>query len=383
MPNSNIFVKDIKNKRAYQTLKEKNFIIPAKHADIYPHLTFKISKVSDYLEVVNLLSKTKYENFVNGEIIYRGMADSSWKLLPSLGRIDNLGENQERNLVNNFLVLRPEAFTNLNTNFEILSKMQHYELPTRLLDFTSNPLIALFFACSDLINKKDARIVCHRAFVEISKNPIIESVCSFYESSSQEDLFLDELEVSPQSYLRRIYLNKSDRLLIARPSYWNERIQRQSAIFMIFPNRLVDRYSLWAYGGKELYDRFWDSYEIELTAVSNEPLNKIYNFSNFKNPFADRTQHVTHNSLNKLFSYYKDTETFNNWDIPFKNRFQFDCEIEEIDMKTIKDEFCSIIIDKKDKSHILEQLQAIGIDESFVYPELQYTARKVKNMYIN
>lgn len=112
MPNSNIFVKDIKNKRAYQTLKEKNFIIPAKNADIYPHLTFKISKVSDYLEVVNLLSKTKYENFVNGEIIYRGMADSSWKLLPSLGRINNLGENQERNLVNNFLVLRPEAFTN-------------------------------------------------------------------------------------------------------------------------------------------------------------------------------------------------------------------------------------------------------------------------------
>lgn len=152
---------------------------------------------------------------------------------------------------------------------------------------------------------------------------------------------------------------------------------------MIFPNRLVDRYSLWAYGGKELYDRFWDSYEIELTAVSNEPLNKIYNFSNFKNPFADRTQYVTHDSLNKLFSYYKDTEIFNNWDIPLKNRFQFDCEIEEIDIKTIKDEFCSIIIDKKDKSHILEQLQAIGIDESFVYPELQYTARKVKNMYIN
>ena len=140
MSNIRTFIADIKSRRMYKNLG--NCIIESNNEN-YPHLTFQVNSVVDYLRIIELLSKTKYKNSVDEEIIYRGMSDAEWKLMPYLGRYSDLSYGQEFNLVNSFLALRPEAFQELNTDFEILSKMQHYGLPTRLLDFTTNPLIAL------------------------------------------------------------------------------------------------------------------------------------------------------------------------------------------------------------------------------------------------
>ncbi len=49
---------------------------------------------------------------------------------------------------------------------------------------------------------------------------------------------------------------------------------------------------------------------------------------------------------------------------------------------TMEREFCSIIIDKRKKKEILNELCTLGIDESYVYPELQYTAKKIKETYL-
>lgn len=382
MSTCNTFVADIKVRKSFRELDKCKIVTDEYLNSEYPHLTFKINKVSEYLEIVNVLSQVKHEDFVNGEIIYRGMANKNWKVLPYLGRDKDLSEGQEYNLVKNLLSLRPEAFVDLKSNFEILTKMQHYELPTRLLDFTTNPLIALFFACNELANEQDARIVCHRACVDISNNPLIETVCGFYNYFSQEDIYLDDLKVPPQKYIHYLYRQKDARILIARPVYWNERVQRQNAIFMIFPNRLIDQYGLWAYGGRIDYEHQWNNKEnyVSLEMVEKEPLKKIYKFAEQGNFY------VTHSSVSKMLDFYEKDDIlkqlYTEWKEPFKNRFKFSSEIEPIEQDTLRKEFCSIIIDKKMKNNILCELKTLGIDKAYVFPELQYTAEKLKNIYL-
>lgn len=81
------------------------------------------------------------------QLFYRGHANSNYILLPSVMRTKDWREN-ERAMYNELLINCPEDFEKCLTHLEKLVKMQHYGLPTRLLDITRNPLVALYFACN-------------------------------------------------------------------------------------------------------------------------------------------------------------------------------------------------------------------------------------------
>ncbi len=79
-------------------------------------------------------------------LFYRGHANSNYILRPSVMRTPGWQENESR-LYHELLINCPEDFEKCDTHLEKLVKMQHYGLPTRLLDITRNLLVALFFAC--------------------------------------------------------------------------------------------------------------------------------------------------------------------------------------------------------------------------------------------
>lgn len=101
--------------------------------------------------------------------IYRGHADSNWRLESTLER--TLGHRWSSELAkkceDSYLNLFKSKYHIYNSNehepkskLAWLSVMQHYGAPTRLIDFTESPYIALYFALEayDPFSKKDLAV---------------------------------------------------------------------------------------------------------------------------------------------------------------------------------------------------------------------------------
>lgn len=111
---------------------------------------------SELLELTKNVDQTKYE------IFYRGHENTDYQLVPNLLR-NNSTKNPNgqavKDIVNNehrafrdIIEKQPSEFAQCNSAIEYLVKMQHFGLKTRLLDITSNALIALYFACTSSSN---------------------------------------------------------------------------------------------------------------------------------------------------------------------------------------------------------------------------------------
>lgn len=84
------------------------------------------------------------------DLWYRGHAEAPWRLIPKLFRKKHWREpNIEASMFYEFRRAAPSRYPACppsSNSAEWLALMQHYGLPTRLLDWTESPLVAAFFA---------------------------------------------------------------------------------------------------------------------------------------------------------------------------------------------------------------------------------------------
>lgn len=101
--------------------------------------------MSAWQDVLSEIKETKAELSKFGDVWYRGQSDKDYHLIPSLHRYSN-GIDKERELFNKFSRISNKIIDRKDSDWETLFDMQHYYIPTRLLDWTEVLGVAVYFA---------------------------------------------------------------------------------------------------------------------------------------------------------------------------------------------------------------------------------------------
>lgn len=147
-----------------------------------------IQSIGEYINAIQEIIKKEREKDSDFdkkyEVYFRGHIDKDFFLIPSLlrnkpGNKDLVGQACKEIVDNEHIAFRslvakhPSEFAEFTSAIEYLVKMQHYKLKTRLLDITSNALVALYFACtteSGDVNEKLGEVIIFKLPKRIIKH---------------------------------------------------------------------------------------------------------------------------------------------------------------------------------------------------------------------
>lgn len=198
-----------------------------------------IISIDGYLKEIS-----KYNSYKN--VMYRGQSDSKFKNISASINRDDGYINNEHFIIAETLNKKVEDFKEFNLPIEHLSKMQHYGFPTRLIDITSAPLIALYFAVEDTENLSDGEVFVFikNTYDLNSKQANVVSLLSNIESYDIDYIKVKYKEIYNEKINsaeileyagQNIYITGTERL-----KETNERLFNQKGSFIVCGNKISD-----------------------------------------------------------------------------------------------------------------------------------------------
>ena len=220
----------------------------------------RANSISEYLSIIEKL-KINYtytipwaSNAIFGEqtykphFVFRGHSNNEkYQLLPGVFREKKMASGGtitqfsqlEFNILNDFIseackYVKDIPVDNVPAWLEVA---QHFGVPTRLLDFTENPLVALYFACVDCpTDDASVWIINEPAYNQKFHNIkwIVPAKDSNIIIKQIVENQIINLGVQPKS----VDNNRNIQFpWIYKPNYYEERMNLQSSIFMIWGTR--------------------------------------------------------------------------------------------------------------------------------------------------
>jgi len=214
--------------------------------------------VKTWAELQEALFKDSYHEALQryrSPYVYRGMGNSEFNLRTSLMRLGGSYQEVERHLVRNFhkYAKRLTDFDSVDAFWETLAIGQHFGLPTRLLDWTYSPYVALHFATSELDQfHKDGVIWAVNHEKVIDYLPAKLKAILLEEGSNK--FTTDSLNPVCRSWKEFDSLQKENFVIFFEPPSFDDRIVNQFALFsaMSSSEALLDK---WLEQHEDLYFR--------------------------------------------------------------------------------------------------------------------------------
>lgn len=208
-------------------------------------MAIRVKSVNDYLKAIDQIT------LISGSVFYfRGHSSYLYKMTPGIYRRPELTNNEDV-IYNELLIRCPDDFSHAHTTFESLVKMQHYSLPTRLLDLTANPLVALYFSCSGFeTDEKDGEVKVlsipksETKYSDSDTVTILSNLAKqkrnfstkLLSDETSKDLirFLDDIKKEKPYFTNRLEEKSLKSVVCVKPKLNNARIVRQDGAFLIF-----------------------------------------------------------------------------------------------------------------------------------------------------
>lgn len=163
---------------------------------------------------------------------FRGLSDADYRLETTLMRLGGAYSDLERHLVRNFRKYAHSDVVERDSHWHWVSVAQHYGLPTRLLDWTNSPFVALHFVTANLerFHQDGAVWVVDYTAVHRLAPPILREQL---QREGANVFTVEMLSRTIDSFERMQEIAETPFALFFEPSAIDQRIYNQYAFFSV------------------------------------------------------------------------------------------------------------------------------------------------------